>query len=84
MRSFAKIFTKKLFKNVGGTVLILVGIVGLFLPILQGILFITLGIALLEFERKAELFAWLKKNRYIARIIKYWEERKSLPKKPDH
>jgi len=70
-------------KNTAGALLILIGIVGLFLPILQGVLFITLGFTLLEFHRKAELIAWLKKNRYIARMMKYWEERKSLSKKSD-
>lgn len=36
-----------LLRNIFGWILLITGVVGLFLPILQGILFITLGIMLL-------------------------------------
>ncbi len=44
-------------RKIFGIILILIGIVGLFLPILQGILFIILGAALLGIE-KSRLLEW--------------------------
>jgi len=43
-----KAFFKRFFKLALGWALLLLGIVGLFLPILQGMLFIFLGVALLS------------------------------------
>ena len=43
-----KAFFKRFFKLALGWVLLLLGIAGLFLPILQGMLFIFLGVALLS------------------------------------
>ncbi|MFO8016589.1 MAG: hypothetical protein R6U32_05780 [Candidatus Woesearchaeota archaeon] len=52
-------------KRAAGIILVLVGILGLFLPILQGFLFIGVGIYLIESET---LNRWLRKH------IKRWEK----------
>ena len=52
--------TRKIVRNIGGTLLILLGIAGLVLPFLQGFLFIAAGFALLDFEKKEE---WLHRAR---------------------
>jgi uncharacterized membrane protein YbaN (DUF454 family) len=56
-------------KIVGGVAFILLGIAGLFLPFLQGILFLVIGLSLLstESERARRLLeklkAWVRRNR---------------------
>lgn len=54
MRAISK-RSRQILRNIGGAILIAVGIVGLFLPILQGIVLIIAGIALLEFDGKEAL-----------------------------
>ena len=53
-------------KKVAGIILILIGIPGLFLPFLQGILFITLGILLLggkpALEKTKKIWNKIKKR----------------------
>ncbi len=58
----------RLARIVGGFVLIAVGIVGLFLPFLQGIALIVAGLLLLarEFRWARRLLAWLR-SKYPAR-----------------
>ncbi len=55
---------KKLLTTVGGIILILLGIVGLFLPILQGILLIVAGLGVLSIgnERLRKWLARMKKR----------------------
>jgi uncharacterized membrane protein YbaN (DUF454 family) len=55
---------KKLGLLIIGWVFIVLGILGLFLPILQGILFILIGLAILSSRSKS-----------IRRFLKYLEER---------
>jgi len=73
-----KAFFKRFFKLALGWALLILGTVGLFLPILQGLLFIFLGVALLSaqsewvrrgleslrsrFPRQAAKLQWLKRN----------------------
>ncbi|MDD4351543.1 MAG: PGPGW domain-containing protein [Candidatus Gracilibacteria bacterium] len=49
---------KKILRNLAGGFLLILGIIGLFLPFLQGFLFIFIAISLLDFKRKQ---AWIKK-----------------------
>ena len=49
----------RILKNIGGILLVLLGIAGLFLPILQGILFIFLGLAMIDLKAKHRLHRWL-------------------------
>lgn len=62
---------KKIARNIAGTLLILLGIVGLFLPFLQGFLFIALGIGMLEFDRKTHVLARSRR----------WLVRRGIPRK---
>ncbi|OGW13322.1 MAG: hypothetical protein A3G93_16260 [Nitrospinae bacterium RIFCSPLOWO2_12_FULL_45_22] len=66
---------KKIIRNIIGTILILLGIVGLFLPILQGVLLIFLGITVLDFDKKEALLAKLKQNHYLQRLRSYLPKR---------
>lgn len=50
----------KILKNFAGIALIGVGVVGLFLPVLQGILMIIAGLLLLG-VKKEQIKRWLKK-----------------------
>ena len=52
----------KALKNIAGVVLISIGIIGLFLPILQGILLIIAGLALMGIKLK-DVRKWIKKIR---------------------
>lgn len=45
---------KEKLKDAGGILLIIFGVIGLFLPILQGVLMILGGIAILKRKRKKE------------------------------
>ena len=51
---------QRILRNTGGLLLVLLGIVGLFLPFLQGILFIVLGLALIDVPQKHRLHRWLQ------------------------
>ena len=57
----------KIIKKVLGVIFILVGIIGLFLPILQGILLILIGLALFNNENI---------HKYILRKLKKFKKRK--------
>lgn len=51
---------KKTLKNSIGFTCIAIGVIGLFLPFIQGILLITLGFSILECEKKHKLKEWVK------------------------
>ncbi|MCF7843376.1 hypothetical protein K9M47_00580 [Candidatus Gracilibacteria bacterium] len=60
--------TKHVLRVILGAVFILVGILGVFLPILNGILFLLLGLILLSFENKyihKHLQSAVSKNDFI-------------------
>ncbi|MBU0614487.1 MAG: hypothetical protein KJ601_00160 [Nanoarchaeota archaeon] len=59
---------KELFKDFCGWALIGLGILGLFLPILQGILMILAGIAILERNKEKKTLDKIKK--YLKRKLK--------------
>lgn len=54
-------------KKMAGVVLILLGIIGLFVPILQGILLIIAGLLLLEYEPV---------TRFIHSLKEKWKKRR--------
>ena len=56
--------SRKILRNIGGALLILLGITGLFLPFLQGIVFIIGGVALLDFKGKDELLRRGREHRW--------------------
>ena len=53
----------KILKNTAGVALIGVGVIGLFLPILQGILMIIAGLLLLG-VKKEQIREWLRKLKF--------------------
>ncbi len=53
----------RVLRNIAGFVLVVLGVVGLVTPILQGILFIVLGLALIDLPIKHRIHHWLG-NRY--------------------
>lgn len=53
----------KALKTAAGVLLIILGIIGLFLPILQGILMILAGLMLLGIK-KEQVKKWLKKLKF--------------------
>lgn len=53
----------KVLKRIAGIFLIILGIIGLFLPILQGILLIFAGLLLLGIK-KEQIKEWLKKLKF--------------------
>lgn len=78
------ILVKRVFRYIFGIFFILLGIIGLFLPILQGILFIIIGLLILapESARIRRLIAKLK-DRYphifeqshrITTKLKFWKK----------
>lgn len=60
-----------------GIVLLLLGIIGLFLPILQGWLFIVLAIPLISPLHGKKMIAWMKerKEKWGSR----WRAKKNIP-----
>ena len=78
----------RVLRNVGGILLLLLGIVGLFLPFLQGFLFIVLGLGLIDLPIKHRIHEYAKRwrgYRWIAlhharakqRFGKWWERRRA-------
>jgi nitroreductase len=63
-----------------GVLLVLLGIVGLFLPVLQGALFIVLGLGLIEHPVKHRLHRWLaaRLRSYRAIAIRYLRFKRRL------
>lgn len=53
---------KKLLKKAAGILLVVLGVIGLFLPVLQGMLMILLGLLLMENKTAIELFNNIKKK----------------------
>ncbi|MEK6942522.1 MAG: PGPGW domain-containing protein [Nanoarchaeota archaeon] len=58
----------KTLKKILGVCLIILGVVGLFLPILQGVLLIFAGLLLLGFEKKK----MVKQFKKAKKKIKFW------------
>lgn len=51
-----------------GIVLIVIGVIGLFVPILQGLLLVAAGLYLLEYEPI---------NRFVKKLKERWKKKKS-------
>ncbi len=60
----------RLARVIGGIAFLILGVVGLFLPFLQGILFLVIGLTLLsqESERARALSEWLRERLPAARM----------------
>jgi uncharacterized membrane protein YbaN (DUF454 family) len=71
---------KRILRNVAGFSLLLLGIVGLFLPFLQGILFIVLGLSLIDVPAKHRLHRWLRGRWrcYRAIAVRYMRVRRAI------
>ena len=67
---------KKIIRNLAGAILILLGVLGLFLPFLQGFLLIFLGFGLLDFKGKKELVLKIKQTRLIRPIATWYDTKK--------
>jgi hypothetical protein len=63
--------TKKILRNIAGTIVILVGIAGLFLPFLQGIALIVAGFLMLDFERKDEIVLRVREHHWTRRLAEW-------------
>ena len=53
----------KIFKKIAGVILIIIGVIGLFLPIIQGVLLIVAGLLLLG-VKKEQIKKWFKKFKF--------------------
>ncbi|NIS59526.1 MAG: hypothetical protein GTO13_02140 [Proteobacteria bacterium] len=78
---------KRIVTTLGGLILILLGIVGLFLPILQGVLLIVAGLGLLSIGNE-RLRKWIRRvtKRYFGQelSLRGIRNRMSSHKKPPH
>ena len=52
----------KIFKKIAGVILIIIGVIGLFLPIIQGVLLILAGLFLLGIK-KEQIKGWANKTK---------------------
>jgi uncharacterized membrane protein YbaN (DUF454 family) len=75
----------RVLRNIGGVLLVLLGIVGLVLPFLQGILFLVMGLALIDVPQKQAAHRWLQRfgwYRWLARkhhaVWRAWKRRRRL------
>ena len=59
----------RVLRNIAGFALVLLGVVGLVAPVLQGILFIVLGLALIDLPIKHRIHHWLKSRSRTYRWI---------------
>ena len=60
----------KILKRIAGIILIIIGVIGLFLPIIQGILLILAGLYLLE-VKKETIKKWVNKAKGQLRKLKF-------------
>ena len=70
-------------RNVAGVALILLGVISGFLPILQGWMFIVLGLSLIQHPLKLRLHHWLshRSTAYRALALRYLRARRALRRK---
>ena len=76
LASLCRPYLKRLMRLVLGITFLLVGFIGLFLPILQGILFLCLGMLCLSYDvplfRRWLVFAQ-RRHRFLRPIVKKWK-----------
>ena len=69
---------KKIIKNVIAVILLLIGVAGGFIPILQGWMFVLSGYILLDFKKKdifeRKIIDFLKKRSWSRRLALFWEK----------
>ena len=67
-------------RNLAGVVLILLGVISGFLPILQGWMFIVLGLSLIEHPLKHRVHRWLshRSTTYRAFALRYLRAKRTL------
>jgi len=70
-------------RNVAGVLLIVLGVISGFLPILQGWVFIVLGLGLIQHPFKHRLHGWLSRRSkaYRAVAIQYLRATRTLRRK---
>ena len=70
-------------RNVAGVLLIVLGLISGFLPILQGWVFIVLGLGLIQHPLKHRLHVWLSRRSkaYRALAIQYLRAKRKLGRK---
>ena len=72
---------RKFFKNIIAVILLIIGFIGGFIPILQGWFFILTGFILLDFKKKHEykqkLVVIISKTRLGKRLIAKWYRAKN-------
>jgi len=52
----------KVLKLSAGIALLVIGVIGIFLPIIPGILLIILGMFILEIDKEKKLITWIKEK----------------------
>jgi uncharacterized membrane protein YbaN (DUF454 family) len=62
--------TTRVLRNTAGLLLLLLGVVGLVLPVLQGVLFLVGGLALIDLPIKGKAHRWLMRFAFYRRIHK--------------
>jgi uncharacterized membrane protein YbaN (DUF454 family) len=62
--------TTRVLRNTAGLLLLLLGVVGLVLPVLQGVLFLVGGLALIDLPIKGKAHRWLMRFAFYRRINK--------------
>lgn len=60
---------RKVLRNIAAVLLLLLGIVGGFIPILQGWMFIIAAFAVADFERKHALMRWLLSRKLTKKVL---------------
>ena len=71
---------KAMIRIIGGSVLLLLGVLGLFLPILQGWLFLALGLLVIfpkDTKAGRRIRAWLTKKK--GQVMERFRKRRSPP-----
>lgn len=60
---------RKVLRNIAAVLLLLVGVIGGFIPILQGWIFIVAAFAVADFERKHALMRWLLSRKLTKKVL---------------
>lgn len=60
---------RKVLRNIAAVILLLIGIVGGFIPILQGWVFVIAAFAVADFERKHALMRWFLSRKLTRKVL---------------
>ncbi len=74
------LFTVKIFLIIIGTLALVLGVIGIFLPLLPTTPFLLLAAAC-YFKASPRLYGWLINNKYLGTYIKNYREGKGIPLK---